>query len=180
MVERKYQIGVIGDSTCPDEEKKLAYDVGYEIGKVNATLICGGRGGIMEQASHGCKDAGGLTVGILPSMSREEGNSYLDVQIPTGMGWTRNSFIALSSDALIVIGGRSGTLSEIAFGWMYGKPVVTLDHPALREDSWGRKLAGQALDGRRDDQIWAVTSATEAVSKAIHLAKNNQRDAVKG
>ena len=180
MVKQKLQIGVIGDSECSDEEKQLAYEIGLEIGKINLVLICGGHGGIMEAASRGCKEAGGLVVGILPSNSRLEGNSYLDVQIPTGLGWTRNSLVALSSDALIAIGGRSGTLSEIAFGWMYDKPVIALDHSAIREMAWSRKLAGQALDERRGSEvIWPAKTAKDAVSQAVKLAHKDRGDGKK-
>ncbi|MHA2362389.1 MAG: TIGR00725 family protein [Candidatus Hodarchaeales archaeon] len=173
MIIPNIQIGVIGDSECTEAELNLAYEIGYEIGKDKAILICGGRGGIMEKAAHGCKDTGGLVVGILPSMSRLEGNKFLDVQIPTGLGWTRNSLVALSSDVLIIIGGRSGTLSEIAYGWMYDKPIVALNHPSIRESAWGRQLAGKALDERRNDVIVDVKTPKEAVEIAITLAREN-------
>ena len=171
MATRRIQIGVIGDSSCPEDQEQLAYDVGHAIGNANAILVCGGREGIMQAASHGCKDANGLVVGILPSTSRLEGNPYLDIQIPTGLGWTRNALVVLSSDVLIAIGGRSGTLNEMSYAWMYDKPVIALDHQAISETSWGRKLAGQAIDNRRDDKVWQTKTPQEAVSLAIKLAK---------
>lgn len=127
----------------------------------------------MEAASKGCKEEGGLTVAILPTHTGEEANAYVDVRLPTGMGWTRNSFVAMASDALIVVGGRSGTLSEIAYGWMYDKPVVALTADGV--EGWGPKLAGSPIDNRRDDQVWAEETPAGAVARAFNLAAERGR-----
>jgi uncharacterized protein (TIGR00725 family) len=120
------QIGVIGASRCSTEIAKLAEEVGREIGKRGAVLICGGLGGVMEFASKGAKEAGGLTVGILPGTSKEEANGYIDIPIVTGMGHGRNVVIAHSSDSMIAISGEHGTLSEIAIGLKLKKTVIGL------------------------------------------------------
>ena len=170
---RKIQIGVIGDSQCSDKVSNLAYQVGKSIASNNTTLICGGRGGVMLGASKGCKENNGLVVGILPGFNEQESeaNPYLDVSIPTNLGWTRNSLVAMASDGLIVIGGKSGTLSEISFGWMYDKPIVSLNHPDIPESSWGRKFAGLALDDRRDDIIWECDDPEKTVNLLIQKIK---------
>jgi uncharacterized protein (TIGR00725 family) len=120
------QIGVIGASRCGTEIAELAEEVGREIGKRGAVLICGGLGGVMEFASKGAKEAGGLTVGILPGTSKEEANGYIDIPIVTGMGHGRNVVIAHSSDSMIAISGEHGTLSEIAIGLKLKKTVIGL------------------------------------------------------
>jgi predicted Rossmann-fold nucleotide-binding protein len=43
------------------------------------------------------------------------------------MGYSRNSLVALNSDILIAIAGEYGTLSEIAYGNIYGKKVIGLE-----------------------------------------------------
>lgn len=121
------QIGVIGASRCSPEIAELAEEVGREIGKKGAVLICGGLGGVMEFASKGVKEAGGLTIGILPGRSREEANTYIDVPIVTGMGHARNVIIAHSSDSMIAISGEHGTLSEIAIGLKLQKTIIGLN-----------------------------------------------------
>jgi uncharacterized protein (TIGR00725 family) len=121
------QIGVIGASRCSPEIAELAEEVGREIGKRGAVLICGGLGGVMEFASKGVKEAGGLTIGILPGRSREEANAYIDVPIVTGMGHARNVIIAHSSDSMIAISGEHGTLSEIAIGLKLRKTIIGLN-----------------------------------------------------
>lgn len=168
---KKIQIGVIGDSSCSEDERNLAYEVGKHIALNNCILLCGGRGGVMEGASQGCKDNGGIVVGILPDINDEksDANQYLDISIPTNMGWTRNSFVAMASDGLIIIGGKAGTMSEIAYGWMYNKPLVTLDHDTIPIDRWGRKVANTALDDRRTDIIKGVSDSTQIVTELLAM-----------
>ena len=176
-MKRRIQIGVIGDSSCSEEVVNLAYRVGKEIAINNAILLSGGRSGVMFGASKGCKENGGLVVGILPGINEadSQANEYLDVAIPTNLGWTRNSIVPMASDGIIVIGGRAGTLSEISFAWMYNKPIVSLIHESLPDESWSKKLAGIQIDNRRDDMILGIKDPKDAVSLIISkiLEKNN-------
>ncbi len=119
-------IGVIGGSTCSDEICKVAYRVGYLIGKSGCALASGGLGGVMFHASKGAKDAGGITIGILP-YGKEDANPYVDIAIPTYYGLARNHLIVRASDVLIAIDGFVGTLSEISFALNEGKTVIALD-----------------------------------------------------
>ncbi len=120
-------IGVIGAGSCSEAIYRLAVGLGSEIGKNGWILICGGLGGVMEGAAKGCLDAGGITVGILPGMSRASANPYIQIPIPTGLGEGRNLLVVRASDLLVSIAGGYGTLSEIAFALKTGKPVIGLD-----------------------------------------------------
>ncbi|HKI28726.1 MAG TPA: LOG family protein, partial [Actinomycetota bacterium] len=71
-------------------------------------------GGVMEAAAGGCADAGGRSVGILPSDSRLDANPYLTIAVATGMGEARNAIVVRSADVVIAVHGEFGTLSEIA------------------------------------------------------------------
>jgi uncharacterized protein (TIGR00725 family) len=124
---KKIRIGVIGGSSPDDRAILSAFRVGQAIGEAGAILVCGGLGGVMEAAASGAKKAGGFTVGILPGTSPAEANQSIDLPIATGMGYSRNSLVALNSDILIAIAGEYGTLSEIAYGNIYGKKVIGLD-----------------------------------------------------
>ncbi|MCQ6962243.1 TIGR00725 family protein [Methanolobus chelungpuianus] len=119
------QIGVIGAGACEESVGKAAEEVGREIAKRNASLICGGRSGVMEAAARGAKMEGGTTIGILPGDSRHGANPFIDIFILSNMGHARNAIIAQSCDVLIAIGGEYGTLSEIALALKMGKKVVT-------------------------------------------------------
>jgi len=117
-------IGVIGASQPPEELLPIAERVGEEIARRGGILICGGMGGIMEWACKGAKSKGGLTVGILPTMTRDSANPYVDIPIVTGIGYARNIIVVLSSQAVIAIGGAYGTLTELAFALHFNIPVV--------------------------------------------------------
>lgn len=121
-------IGVIGsDGKITTKVRDAAETVGRDIAKNGCVLVCGGRGGVMEAARRGAKAAGGMTVGILPSADKNGANKYVDIVLPTGMGYARNALVVLSSDAIIAINGSTGTLSEIAMALNYGKPVIAIE-----------------------------------------------------
>ena len=124
-------IGVIGGERCSPGEGRAAYAVGREIAARGHTLVCGGRGGVMREACRGARAADGVTVGILPGDDRREMNEFVTVPIVTGVGFARNTMIPRSADALVAVGGRYGTLSEIAFALIIGRPVVTMGSWAL-------------------------------------------------
>jgi len=120
------RIGVIGGAQADRASLEAAARVGRLIAEAEAVLVCGGLGGVMEAAARGAKAAGGLTVGILPGSSPSDANPFIDVPIATGLGYTRNSLVAMNADALIAIDGEYGTLSEIAYGIILGKKVIGL------------------------------------------------------
>ena len=119
-------IGVVGHGVSRPDLANLAEEVGREIARKGAVLICGGLGGVMTEAARGAKEIGGVTLGILPGPNTEDANEFIDFPIATNMGQARNSIIAHTADVLIAIGGGYGTLSEIAFALKIGKGVVAL------------------------------------------------------
>ena len=117
-------IGVIGAGKCSKKIYDLAFEVGAGIAKKGAVLVCGGLGGVMEGAAKGAKENGGLTLGLLPGDEKIDANPYIDIPIPTGIGEARNLLVIRTSDAVVALPGRYGTLSELAFCLKMDKPVV--------------------------------------------------------
>ena len=109
-----------------DEPTVAAAEVGRLLAERGAVLVCGGRGGAMEAACRGAKEAGGLTVGILPGSDRSEANPFVDVVVPKGLGEARNALVVGAADVVIAVGGGYGTLSEIALALKAGKRVIGL------------------------------------------------------
>ncbi|MBI4725938.1 TIGR00725 family protein [candidate division TA06 bacterium] len=128
----KPRIGVIGVSQCGKALGEMAHQTGKLIAQGGGVLVCGGMGGVMEAACRGASEAGGLTVGILPGSTARDANRFVDVPIITGMGYTRNSLVVQSSQVIIAIGGRYGTLSEIAFAIQYQIPLIGLNTWKIR------------------------------------------------
>ena len=120
------RVGVIGGSRPEAAFLAAAFEVGRLIAARGAVLVCGGLSGIMTEAARGAKSRGGLTIGILPGVRPGEANPFIDIALATGLGYTRNSLVAMNADVLIAVDGEYGTLSEIAFGRIYGKPVIGL------------------------------------------------------
>lgn len=120
-------VSVIGGSTCSKKHAKIAYELGALIAREGWILICGGREGVMKAACRGAKDNGGLTVGILPSLDGKDANPYVDIKIPTGLGYARNVLVVRSSQVVVAINGKYGTLSEIAFAFNEARTVLGID-----------------------------------------------------
>lgn len=164
---KKRQILVIGHNTngCTPKHEKIAYDVGAEIAKSDSVLITGGLGGVMEAASKGAHESHGLTVGIIPQDDASMANEFCDIVIPSGMGLTRDFLNALSADGIIIVGGGSGTLSEVCAAYMHKKPLVAI-----------RNLGGSIepyidrfIDHRENVKILGVNTPQEAVKKILEL-----------
>jgi len=119
-------VGVIGSSKAEPELLKLAEEVGAEIAKNGAAVVCGGLSGVMEAVCKGARREGGLTIGIMPSDDKRDANQYVQIPIVTGMGMGRNVMLVKTADVLIAVGGEFGTLSEIAHALNIGKKVIGL------------------------------------------------------
>lgn len=119
-------VAVIGPGDANEAECAAAYAVAHALAGAGMVVICGGRGGVMAAASRGASEAGGVAVGILPEDDDSQANEWLSVAVPTGMGEMRNAIIARAGVCLVAIGSNMGTLSEMAMGLKWGKPVFEL------------------------------------------------------
>ena len=113
---------------------------------------------MMEAASRGASEAGGLTVGVLPGEDAASANPFVLLPIPTGMGEARNIINVRSGDAVIAVKGSYGTLSEIAVALGLGIPVVAVE-------SWG-ELGG----------VEQAADATEAVEVAFRRSGEDSNE----
>ncbi len=148
-------IAVVGPASCTENQADMAEAVGKMIAERGAIVVCGGRGGVMEAACKGAASAGGTTVGILPGTDVSEGNPYLTVALPTGLGETRNALVARAGQAMIAIGGSYGTLSEIALALKAGRKVIGLETWSA-SDHAGREFG-----------LLTAKNALEAVTMAL-------------
>ncbi|WJS05704.1 TIGR00725 family protein [Roseibium aggregatum] len=123
---RKFPVGVIGPREATDEQLSAAKEVGAALANLGLTMICGGKSGVMTAAAEGCLKAGGLSVGLIPDHEWRAANPFIALPIATGLSEARNMVIAKSSEVLIAIGGSYGTLSEVAYGLHFSKPVIGL------------------------------------------------------
>ena len=117
-----YKIAVSGsaNNNCSRGTFKKAYEVGRQIALQGAVLITGATIGVPEWATRGAKSVGGVSIGLSPAVSKQAHmhtyhlpTRYMDLIIYTGFDYTgRNMLMTRSSDAVIIICGRIGTLNE--------------------------------------------------------------------
>lgn len=150
-----------GDPRGPEAHRILewAEEVGHLLARGGATVITGGLGGVMRAASRGASSVGGQAIGILPGADASEANEYVTLPIATGLGVTRNIVVVTSSDAVVAVGGRHGTLSEIGLALRMGRHVVTLSSWRLESD---HRMGGPRVHRARDPH--------DAASLALRLA----------
>ncbi|CAG0953256.1 pyrimidine/purine-5'-nucleotide nucleosidase [Burkholderiales bacterium] len=156
---RREPIGVIGARHASAEEHSQAYALGAVLAKLGCVVLCGGRGGVMRAVCEGVASAGGVSVGLLPGDTIADGNDAVTIPIATGIGLARNALIARAALCLVAVGGRYGTISEMAYGLQFGKAVFAL-HGA------------PAIEG-----VETVASVDAAVEAVAHVALGLDRRA---
>ncbi len=171
---KKLQIGIIGSagveeypfSKPSNKLYELAYEIGTLIAKNGSILICGGKGGIMEEACRGAKENGGITVGVIGGNNRGESNKYVDVEVVSGItNYAEEGLIISMSDGIIALGGGAGTLQELAMAYRSNKKVATIKNTK----GWSMNLSNQFLDERNITKIKLCDSPKSAVS---YILKN--------
>jgi len=165
MMKRVMIIAVIGGEEASAEVSGLAEEVGRQLARRGCTIVCGGGSGVMEAVCRGARAEGGHTIGILPGHDAAESppNEYVEFPIFTGLGYARNSMVALSGQAVIAIDGAYGTLTEIAYALIHEVPIVGLD-------TWDFSYHGHDAD-----RILRANDPADAAEKAIAAAQKAPR-----
>lgn len=166
---RRRSAAVIGDARANGEDLRLAEELGRVIVEGGFRLVTGGLSGIMEATSRGARSAQGYregdVVGILPTYSADDANGFVDIAVCTGMNHARNVVVVASADVVFAIGGKSGTLSEIALAWKLGKPIIVVGNAP----GWASNLAGKSIDDRREDHVHGPLAPDNALRLALEL-----------
>lgn len=163
-------VSVIGDARLDDPATiTQARATGAALIEAGFRIVTGGLGGVMEEVSRGARTSpswsDGRIIGMIPSYRAADANPWCDVVIPTGMQMGRNVLVVAAGDVVLAIGGGAGTLSEIAIAWQLGRPIV-----ALGSRGWAGRLAGEAIDGRSAEPIFAAHDIPSAIQRCRELA----------
>ena len=163
------QIAVVGDARIRhgDRQERLAFEIGRGVVDAGYHLVTGGLGGVMEAAHRGARSSKrwhhSAGIGLLPGSDPAEANPYVDIAIPTGLGFGRNLLVA-QCRAVIAIGGGAGTLSEMAFAWSLRRLLI-----ALCCGGWSERLADQKIDDRQrytdipEDRVYGASTSEQAL-----------------
>lgn len=164
----KQLISVCGSDVFDEKLTSYALEVAEKVGMLVAqrggVIVCGGHKGIMEAVCRGAKKEDGLTIGIMP-YAKDEANEFIDIAIPTEIGNVRNYLVSTTGDVTIAIGGRWGTLNEIAFRMVTEKPLILIKGTGGCVD---QIINGNIMQGVESKFIVA-DSAEDAVKKAFEL-----------
>ncbi|WP_280309096.1 LOG family protein [Nocardia abscessus] len=157
------QVAVCGPRECTEQEAEWARAVGGLLARAGATVLCGGGTGVMAAVAAGAAEADGLVIGVRPDTDRSVACAGLSAVLFTNMGEARNAILVESADAVIVIGGSWGTLSEVALARRRGGiPVVSLGGWEVR-DANGHPLAATVIAA---DPVDAVRRAFDGIGAA--------------
>jgi len=175
VIGRKLQIGVMGSAADLNYSKKieeLAFEIGKEIARSGNITVYGAEkdyDSLSTAASRGAKSLKGLTVGVTYGKGKyiwdKEGNT--DVIVVTGIerGGGREFVLVNSCDAVIIVSGGSGTLTESAIAYQMNIPIVALSGTG----GWADKLADTYIDERQRVKVKSANTPFEAVKMAIEL-----------
>lgn len=168
------RVAMIGDSgPISPHLYRAAYTAGATLARRGAVLFTGGRDGVMAAACRGAREAGGLTVGILPGDDPREGNPWLAVPVTTGLGLEWRSLVLIHAvDAVLMLGGGNGTLGELSAAYLNARPVVVL----TASGGWSDRIRQAAVDGRYLDQrritaLEFLPDPEQAAVRAVELAR---------
>ncbi|HLZ39088.1 MAG TPA: TIGR00725 family protein [Mycobacteriales bacterium] len=140
-------VAVVGPGDETDEVLlATAYAVGSGVAARGGVVVCGGLGGVMAAACRGARAAGGVTLGLLPGTDRSVANPWVVIAVPTGLGEARNAVVVRTADVLVAVGGRWGTLSEIALACRAGTPVVAVHGWRVDDGAGGPRGVTVATD----------------------------------
>lgn len=165
-MDNRLIVGVIGPnkSGCTEEVYEFSKKLGRLIIDEGYFLACGGMEGVMEAAAKGAHESEkyryGKTIGIIPGTQKGDANPFIDIVIPTGIGYARNKILINTADILVAVSGGAGTLSEIAFSWQEQKYVLC--HSEF--EGWAKRLAGEQLDSRYQSLLIETNSLNQIQS----------------
>lgn len=130
------RVGIMGSASEPAQPMLAARcrNLGRTVAERGCCLLTGACPGLPHEAVLGAKELAGHVVGISPAATLREhvdtfGSPYreYDVLIFTGLGLMGRELVNIrSSDIVVVVGGRSGTLGEFAIAYEEGKLIGVL------------------------------------------------------
>ncbi len=178
----QYKIAVSGsaNNNCAPGAFKKSHEVGRQIALHGCVLVTGATIGVPEWATRGAKSAGGVSIGLSPAVSKQAHvhtyklpTKYMDLIIYTGFDYSgRNMLMTRSSDAVIVICGRIGTLNEFTTAFEDKRIVGVLTETGGIEADIA-KILKDAKRGQK--RIVFDSDPKTLVEKVIKLVRINDK-----
>ena len=151
-----------------DAQYKFAYQLGVLLAQNGFNLCTGGYKGIMEAASKGAFDNGGLVYGVTVDLWNSEPNPYITIEVREEKLFERITKLLELGDAYIILQGGTGTLLEFAAVWEYANKNLQQPKPIICHSNMWKEIVEvmnkqMKLENRRSDLIKCFDSAEEIV-----------------
>lgn len=160
---------VIGSARVDAAARATAEELGCALVDRGFRVATGGLGGVMDAALAGAHRSSryreGDTIAFLPTYGDAGVSVHADILIRTGMQHARGAAMLATAAVVLAVGGRAGTLTELALAWELSKPLIVVGTTA----GWATQLAGQSLDDRRADRLHGPLSPLDAAHMAWQL-----------
>ncbi len=136
----------------------------------NIRLIVGGYWGLMKIVADYAKNKGIEVIFILPEFSRAMPPRIKEfIPIYTELGYkTRSVILTSTSDVLVCLGGRIGSIIEIMLAYGFSKPVVILRGYNMDTDKI-EEAFGEYIDSRKLAKVYYASTGREAAKIALNL-----------
>lgn len=160
----------------------LAYELGVAVAKAGHVVTTGATVGLPLYAAKGAKDAGGTSIGFSPAASVKEHVKkyrlpigFFDYVNYTGMSYIgRDIHLVQSSDAVITVGGRMGSLHEFTTALEARMPCGVLLGSGGLADFIPQLL--EELEEPAGSRIVFDTDPDRLVKKVLELLESESED----
>lgn len=160
-------------SSIPTEgntQYSFAYQLGSELAKYGFDICTGGYKGIMEAASKGAYDNGGLVYGVTIDLWKTETNPYITIEVREARLFDRITKLLELGDAYIILQGGTGTLLEFAAVWEFANKNLQQPKPIICHSQMWKTITDvmneqMKFENRRTDLITCCESVDEIIAK---------------
>jgi uncharacterized protein (TIGR00725 family) len=152
-----------------NEQYRFAYQLGSALAKNGFNICTGGYKGIMEAASKGAFDNGGLVYGVTIDLWGTEPNPFITIEVREVRLFDRIEKLLELGDAYVILQGGTGTLLEFAAVWEYAnknlqQPKLIICHSQMWKEISEVMNKQIKLENRRTDLVKCAETVEEIVS----------------
>lgn len=114
---------------------EAAKAVGFVIGRLGHGIVTNGLDGVPASACEGCDGGGGLTLGILPGSDEVDGNAFLDLVVPSGMGISATDRAIVNTCKALIVFPGGGRIASLAWqAHELGRPILSVGNSRVTDD----------------------------------------------
>lgn len=151
-----------------DEQYKFAYQLGSALAKNGFSVCTGGYKGIMEAASKGAFDNGGLVYGVTVDLWNSEPNPFITIEVREEKLFERITKLLELGDAYVILQGGTGTLLEFAAVWEFANKNLQHPKPIICHSQMWKEIVDvmnkqMIIEKRGTDLIKCADSVDEIV-----------------